>query len=237
MNLQVAYDKLYKHWLKEYKSNELTPLSQDSYEQYQDDFQRVKEVKIEKEEGINATLTKTYQKNFEYLLSDLLKIREIKLINAALALQAIDIDLLIEAEKLLYQNLVASLKGYDKTLKLSIVDKSFESINQAPIDAFNVDLKKDAKEIVVKGTKLESKEHTEHDDIKPNLQYTSSQTFQDPKEEDYNYVLIRFLKKTPPIVGIDLLNYGPYEKEDVASLPYKNAKIFVDEKYAMLITL
>jgi len=58
------------------------------------------------------------------------------------------------------------------------------------------------------------------------------------KEEiDYNYTLIRFLKKTPPLVGIDLLNYGPFEKEDIANVPLKNANILLNEKTAEKIEI
>ncbi len=245
MNLQTAYDKLYKHWLKEYQSSELTPLSQESYENYQEDVQKIKEFKSERGDEIKTALTKTYQENIEYLLIDLLKMREIKLINSALAFKAIDVDLLIEAEKLLYQNLVASFKGYDKTKKLSNsniisplkVSTDFESGNQIPKDS---NAKKEtplAKQILKREKFLDSQELQDQAELSSNTQYSSSQIFQDPKEEDYNYVLVRFLKNTPPIVGLDLLNYGPYEKEDIASLPYKNAKILMDEEYAALIDL
>ena len=51
------------------------------------------------------------------------------------------------------------------------------------------------------------------------------------KTNQFNYILVRFLKKTPALVGIDLLNYGPFEKENIASLPYENAKILLFEKF------
>jgi len=37
-------------------------------------------------------------------------------------------------------------------------------------------------------------------------------------------VMIRFLKETPAIVGGDMKVYGPFEVEDVASLPLQNAE-------------
>ena len=52
------------------------------------------------------------------------------------------------------------------------------------------------------------------------------------KGEEFDYILIRFLKKTPPLVGIDLINYGPFQKEDLAYMPSKNAKILLNEKFA-----
>lgn len=38
-------------------------------------------------------------------------------------------------------------------------------------------------------------------------------------------VLVRFLKESPAIVGVDLKNYGPFKPEDVAYIPKENADI------------
>ena len=56
-------------------------------------------------------------------------------------------------------------------------------------------------------------------------------------DDQHNCILIRFLKKTPPLVGIDLKNYGPFEKEDIAYLPQKNAEILLFEKFAEKIDI
>ena len=61
-------------------------------------------------------------------------------------------------------------------------------------------------------------------------------TEEKPKEQ-IDYTLLRFLKKTPPLVGIDLLNYGPFEKEDIAYIPSQNAKILIFEKFTEKVEL
>lgn len=43
------------------------------------------------------------------------------------------------------------------------------------------------------------------------------------KKERKGELLVRFLKPIPKIVGVDLKNYGPFEVEDLASLPIDNA--------------
>ena len=43
--------------------------------------------------------------------------------------------------------------------------------------------------------------------------------------------------KTPPLVGIDLINYGPFEKEDVANLPKENVKILISENFVEKIEI
>jgi len=38
------------------------------------------------------------------------------------------------------------------------------------------------------------------------------------------YVVVRFSQSTPSLIGVDLVKYGPFMKEDVAVLPLDNAK-------------
>jgi DNA replication factor GINS len=41
-------------------------------------------------------------------------------------------------------------------------------------------------------------------------------------------IVIRFLKPIEAFVGIDMNKYGPYTQEDVASLPFENARSIID---------
>jgi DNA replication factor GINS len=41
-------------------------------------------------------------------------------------------------------------------------------------------------------------------------------------------IVVRFLKPIEAFVGIDMNKYGPYEQEDVASLPFENARSIID---------
>lgn len=44
--------------------------------------------------------------------------------------------------------------------------------------------------------------------------------------------VLRFLKDVPAIIGADMKAYGPFKVEDVASLPFENAKILVKQSLA-----
>jgi len=44
--------------------------------------------------------------------------------------------------------------------------------------------------------------------------------------------VLRFLKDVPGIIGADMKPYGPFKAEDVASLPFENAKILVKQGLA-----
>lgn len=41
-------------------------------------------------------------------------------------------------------------------------------------------------------------------------------------------IVVRFLKPTEAFVGIDMSKYGPFQPEDVASLPYENARLIIE---------
>ena len=49
------------------------------------------------------------------------------------------------------------------------------------------------------------------------------------------FVVIRFLQDIPEIVGIDLRIYGPFKKEDVASVPSTNATALIGQGAAKVI--
>jgi len=45
--------------------------------------------------------------------------------------------------------------------------------------------------------------------------------------------VLRFLKEIPAIIGADMKTYGPFKPEDVASLPWENAKILTKQGVAV----
>jgi DNA replication initiation complex subunit (GINS family) len=54
--------------------------------------------------------------------------------------------------------------------------------------------------------------------------------------ESKRNVTVRFLKKVDELVGLDLRHYGPFEVEDVASIPAANADILIAGGDAMEIS-
>lgn len=49
-------------------------------------------------------------------------------------------------------------------------------------------------------------------------------------------IVIRFLKSIDQIIGSDLKKYGPFEVEDVATLPFENALALINKKIAMKVS-
>jgi len=53
------------------------------------------------------------------------------------------------------------------------------------------------------------------------------------KEEKPKKVLLRFVQEIPAIVGSDMKTYGPFEPEDIATLPSENARILIKQGVAV----
>lgn len=47
-----------------------------------------------------------------------------------------------------------------------------------------------------------------------------------------NFVLVRFLDSMDKFVGVNMSNYGPYKKDDVAILPFENARSIIENNKA-----
>ena len=48
-------------------------------------------------------------------------------------------------------------------------------------------------------------------------------------------IIIRFMESTDQLMGVDMAKYGPFIKEDVAILPFENARSLIERKVAVEI--
>ncbi len=56
------------------------------------------------------------------------------------------------------------------------------------------------------------------------------------KNHKLRSIVVRFLKPIDQIVGSDLEKYGPFDAEDVATLPFENATALIGKKIAVKIS-
>jgi DNA replication initiation complex subunit (GINS family) len=232
MNLKKEYNNLYRHWLAEFDQAELTPFFQEDFNSYKNSVNKIKVTEFQDNDAIKNEILKSYKDHFEYLFEDLLKIRKIKIMNAALALQEINLDHIVEPEKIFYQNLISSIKGYNKLKRLSILEDYRNEdvlIEPSPYVPEEIETEIDTEiDIEIKSVK----QAIEDDKNLKSIDQGIEEIVENKIVENYNYIVIRFLKDTPPLVGIDLKNYGPFNADDLANIPYKNAIILINEKFA-----
>ncbi len=223
MDIKNEYEKLYQYWLNEFNNKDLTHLTKELFKEFKETLQILNNTKLNEVENnkIKIKILDSYKENFEFLFDDFLKIREIKILNFALALQEINLDNLLETEKLFYRNLVSDIKGFEKVKAMSLYeDDKGEEIKKT------FELKKNGS--TETGKVEESFTENRVEDLKKSFK---------SKGNEFDYVIIRFLKETPPLVGIDLINYGPFKEDEIACMPSKNAKILLNEKFAEKIEL
>ena len=215
MDLEKEYEKLYQHWLHEFEQPNLTDLNRKLFDQYSNVLKSIDTLQEDETDTIKFKVFESYKNNITFLYDDLQKMRELKIINTALVLKELNLENVLEAEKLLYQNIVSSIKGYRKVKAISIFEGQEVSKPEEQIQ-------------------IEDDRVPEIDDTEPIIEKESeiSETIIIQEREKLDFMLLRFIKKTPPLVGIDLINYGPFEQEDLASIPSQNAKILILEKFA-----
>jgi DNA replication initiation complex subunit (GINS family) len=223
MNLKKEYQELYDKWHQEFKQAELTPLSEDTFNYYKNLIKRVTMVEVENEMELKVELLETYKKNITFIFEDLLKLREVKVMNSALILKELDVNNLTEAEKLLYQNLVATVKGYKKVKAFTTAMTKESSIPKPIIEP--------TPQSIENVKPIEAEKNTVEEPIVP-IDVEQILDKSTEKNIDFHYTLIRFINKAPPLVGLDLKYYGPFEENDIANIPFQNAIILINEKYA-----
>jgi DNA replication initiation complex subunit (GINS family) len=67
--------------------------------------------------------------------------------------------------------------------------------------------------------------------LKQILHGTKKRSKQNPREQRQTpkRTMVRFTKGTPEFIGVDLKPYGPFEPEDVATLPKESAKVLMQQ--------
>jgi DNA replication factor GINS len=70
--------------------------------------------------------------------------------------------------------------------------------------------------------------------LKPTIKSTEPK---DTVQSPHKRVVVRFVKAIPAIVGSDMQTYGPFQPEDVASVPELNAKILVKQGLAQIVDI
>ncbi|TXT63805.1 MAG: hypothetical protein BAJALOKI3v1_310034 [Promethearchaeota archaeon] len=224
MDLLKEYKCLYEQWREEFNKKNLAVLPQNQFLKYKKFYEFIDNFEVEDDDHLKKQILETYKDNICFMFKDILKMREAKIINSALNLREIDMDNIYEAEKLLFQNMVASIKGYQKVKSLSIYENNEK--------LYFPEIKPQPKEIEMERPEnpIESLQTQENmrEEISVQVQI---------EQKEINYSIVRFIKDTPSLVGIDLLHYGPFKKEDIANIPFKNAEILVNEKFAEYIDL
>lgn len=213
-DLAISYDLLFDILRYEKSKEELYVLEKDFYG-------KVVEYLKQKESsmlGINTSttereLTRIQLNNIKRILQEIYERRERKIINLAIYTvktdsNIINVNALLPEEKIFYDNMVLMLSKYRNSILNNLLN------NKMPF----------AENIYDETDKLINK----YKDSK--VERVDADGFSD--EDPEKIVSVRFIKPVPKFLGPELEIYGPFTEDDIASLPYKIAKILINNKRA-----
>ena len=195
---------------------------------------KIKEL-IEKSEKRENVIKKIHEKTLEnilFMIKDFFNIRSEKILKQCRSLQRIDEEYLFPAEQEFYKQLYSAFKGDSKTKKFLLANiennnnisiKSEEKIK--PDQDFEY---RETNQDIINKLKPNSISKFETNQISENNQKVK-------KNHEVGYILIRFTKDIPALVGRDLKIYGPFKNQDISRLPIQNASILIEENAAIKI--
>jgi DNA replication initiation complex subunit (GINS family) len=129
-------------------------------------------------------------------------------------------------------------------LRLNKIIKS--ELNGLPINAQAMTPEEQKLHSNLRQLLLEYKQSSEHiiikdtqSQIQPTLQKTQTPSQPTPRhdEKGTELLLVRFLKPLPAIIGIDMKAYGPFQPEELATIPRQNAENLIKRGIAKKVNV
>ncbi len=154
---------------------------------------RISLAKTKAEDQLQADLLAQEALNVEFMLNDLLLLRQDKILKAAVA-QRRPIGTMTLAEEEFHNRLLRGVEGHQEFVKGALTGTPPST------------------------TKRSTRKKRKKGDDKADV----------PPEEVTDYVLVRFLRPVKDaFMGLDEATYGPFKKEDIATIPTENARAWL----------
>ena len=220
--ITISYETLFELLVRERGRGELQKLPQDFYDNVLK-YLKEKESQLNQEEldaAIEKPKIKKEIENIKQILKDLYNKREKKIVNLALdksktQSSIVDVNLLLKEEKELFDELVNSLDEKRK-LSMDILNGGVKDITKKE-EADESKEEPKVKEEVEKSENTKVSQESEQDESNAVGDQDESSDVQ--KEGESGTKLVRFVHAVPKFLGLEGEEYGPFEEEDVASLP------------------
>jgi len=196
---------------------------------------------IEKSDKKEKAIKRIHEKTLEnilYMIKDFFDMRSEKILKLSRSLQKIDEKFLFPVEQEYYKQLYSAFKGDSKTKKYLLA--SIENNNN--IKNNNISTKIEEKTQPNQDFEYEETNNDLITKLKPKIPKSETKEITVNNQllnnnQDEKYIVIRFTKNIPALVGKDLKIYGPFQKEDIARLPIQNASILIEENAAKAIKI
>ena len=205
------YDQLFAAWKRETEDPTLGGLEPDLYVRLTEYLAHIKEDKGALDnKSVKVKLLEHEARNVERMLEELLSMRYRKILKTITRMHRAPIELLTTEEAKMCQNLVSFENAYTEFAK---------NLMQGQQTQITVTITQPSLSLAIPSP-LSS---TSKPELKPQTPVT------------HKRITLRFIKSIPAIMGADLKSYGPFNAEDVATLPALNAQILIKQGLAVAV--
>jgi DNA replication factor GINS len=205
------YDQLFAAWKRETEDPTLGGLEPDFYVRLTEYLAHIKEDKGALDnKSVKVKLLEHEARNVERMLEELLSMRYRKILKTITRMHRAPIELLTTEEAKMCQNLVSFENAYTEFAK---------NLMQGQQTQITV--------TITQPTLTQATPTPQTPTAKPELKPQTHVT--------HKRLTLRFIKSIPAIMGADLKSYGPFNAEDVATLPALNAQILIKQGLAVAV--
>ena len=204
-NINITYDLLFDILRYEKSRDELQPLDKDFFKNVVEYLQAKDALLLSAQTPVTEReLTRIQVNNVKKLLTELYERRERKIINLALykiktGSDTINIASLLEDEKILFDSLLFILGKYKQEILDNILNNKIPFTKALDFPDLNIAPASVNKPVLA----------------------------DDKMIDDDSIKSVRFIRPVPKFLGPELETYGPFEEQDIASLPSRIANILI----------
>ncbi|MBT3407290.1 hypothetical protein HN415_01265 [Candidatus Woesearchaeota archaeon] len=220
--INITYETLYELFRREKKREELQELNKTFFKDLVEYINTKKQMMSSTGESDNFTPAQKQKsmmqfENIKKILKELYEKRERKIISIALnksrtGSDIINIKILLDEEKLLYDDLLNLFNNYREGIQNNLIAGLMPKM-------------------VIKNIKNDQlKESSESKTV------DDSSNLPSENESLKTTKMVRFIQGVPKFVGKELETYGPFDKDDIATLPIEIASILIKKGRAEAIS-
>ncbi|MGE0792965.1 MAG: hypothetical protein AB7V77_02150 [Candidatus Woesearchaeota archaeon] len=247
MDIHITYETLFDLLRKERSLTELQPLNKDFWTHVLE-YLAERQLESKNKKGLSETEKMRLQiENVKRIVKEIYERREKKITNIALnvirtdASSFVDTQNMLNEEKLLFNELLIILKSYKQNILSNVFEgkeinlESLEQTKKNLASSLNVEIKHYSKiqEKKIPTPKTEEKQELveeEKEEIELNEEgeeVLGNKTVNFEELENPEKLKIKFLVDVPKFLGQNKDVFGPFKKDDEATLPEKIASILI----------
>jgi DNA replication initiation complex subunit (GINS family) len=248
--INITYETLYELFRREKNREELQELNKTFFKDLVE-YINIKKQMMNPTDGENNFTDAQKQKamvqfeNIKKILKELYEKRERKIVSIALnksrtGSDIINTKILLDEEKLFYDDLLNLLNNYRSGIQNKLIDGLMPNLSGNGSKSDDVSVSNATGEVIdstnnVSQTNDTTSNTTENVSTTNNTQENSSSLPAEDKPVNATKQ-VKFIQGVPKFVGKELETYGPYESDDTATLPLEIASILIKKGRAIEIS-